>query len=191
MKHVIIIHGYKSYPEDCWFPWLEKELQKRKIQVSIPRMPRPDMPIMNEWISAIKKVAGMPDVNTYFVGHSLGVMAIIRYLETLSPAQKIGGAVFVAGRVIIRKSSLRKSTKNKIESFFQKPINWKKIKKVSRGYAGIYSLDDPYVSTDNGRLLKNEIGAKFVLEKDKGHFSRVDNVRKISSVLKEILQLTK
>ena len=189
-KRVFIIHGYKSYPGDCWFPWLKKELQKKDIYVSVPRMPHPDKPVLEEWVSTIKKIVAIPDSLTYFIGHSLGAIAIIRYLETLPYYQKIGGVIFVAGRVIIRKSLLRhKKAGSGTSSFFKKPIHWKKLKKVSKKYVGIYSLDDPYVSTDNGRLLKKELKAKFVLEKSKGHFSRDDNVRKMSRVLNEMLFL--
>lgn len=42
-------------------------------------------------------MVGVPDEQTYFVGHSLGCQAIARYLESLSESIKVGGVVFVAG----------------------------------------------------------------------------------------------
>lgn len=48
-------------------------------------------------MAKIKDVVGEPDLNTYFAGHSLGLIAILRYLEILPETQKVGGCVFVAG----------------------------------------------------------------------------------------------
>lgn len=181
---IFIIHGYKSYPADCWFPWLKKELQKRGAVVYIPPMPNPSKPTMKNWISVIKKEVKKPDEKTYFVGHSLGAIAIIRYFETLKPNEKIGGAVIVAGRILGRKNFRGKS--GTISSFFQKPINWQKIKRRSKHFIGIYSIDDPLVSTENGKLLQKKLGAKLILEKNKGHFSREDKIFKLLSVLRAL-----
>jgi hypothetical protein len=30
-KRVFIIHGWEGYPEEGWFPWLKKELEKGTI----------------------------------------------------------------------------------------------------------------------------------------------------------------
>lgn len=183
MKHIIIIHGYKSYPGDCWFPWLKKELEKHGFKVNVSRFTNPSKPNMKKWINVIRKSVGEPSKDTFFVGHSLGTMAIIRYLETLKPTQKIGGAVFVAGRVIIRPS------KSMVSSFFKTPINWSKLNKLSKKYVGIYSIDDPLVSTENGRLLKQKLNATLILEKNKGHFSRSDGIIRLKSVLTAILEI--
>jgi predicted alpha/beta hydrolase family esterase len=182
---VIIIHGYKSSPQDCWFPWLKKELEKRWYDVKIPKMPHPDHPKVSAWIKTIQHTVGNVSPTTYFVGHSLGTMAIIRYLETIQSKEKIGGAIFVAGRFMTR------TTKSKVSEFFDKKINWKKVKNSANKFVGVYSLDDPLVSTENGRLIGQKLGAKFVLEKHKGHFSQDDKIFKLPVVLKELLLLSK
>ena len=182
---VVIIHGYKSSPRDCWFPWLKKELEKRWYDVKIPKMPHPARPKVSAWIKTIRHTVSTVSPTTYFVGHSLGAMTIIRYLETIQSKEKIGGAIFVAGRFITR------STKSKVSGFFDKKINWKKVKNSAKKFVGIYSLDDPLVSTENGRLIGQKLEAKFVLEKHKGHFSRDDKIFKLPVVLKELLLLSK
>jgi len=45
------------------------------------------------------------------------------------------------------------------------------------------------VSTENGRVIGQKLGAKFVLKKHKGHFSRNDNIFKLPIVLKELILL--
>lgn len=166
-KRAFIIHGYKSHPDDCWFPWLKKELTKKGFRVKALRMPSPARPVMREWVAALKKAVGLPDENVYLLGHSLGGTAILRYLETLKPREKIGGAVLVAGRVL-RKPRPRRF--RRAESFFKKPFNWIKIRRGSKKFIGIYSVDDHLVSLQNGIFLKKKLGAKLIVEKNKKHF---------------------
>lgn len=184
MKKVIIIHGYKSYPQDCWFPWLKKELVKRGLGVHVSRLPNPERPKMKGWVAAIKKIVGKPDEQTYLVGHSLGVIAILRYLETLSKAEKIGGVISVGGRVI--KNPQRTAT----ASFFQTPVRWNEIKKKSKKFTVIHSANDDVVPIINGKTFAKKLKAKLVIE-NKGHFTREEKVFKLPSVLKSILDISK
>lgn len=186
LKRVFIIHGYKSYPKDCWFPWLKKELIKRGFKVNVPRLPNSDRPTRLGWVSSIKRFVGKSDVNTYFIGHSLGVPAILRYIEELPDQAKIGGVISLAGRIIDKPIKRRQT-----HPFYQDGFKWSKIKKIVRKFVGIYSLDDPVVPLSNGKLFKNKLGAKLILEKNKGHFSREDKVFKLPIVLKAILELSK
>lgn len=176
MKRVFIIHGYKSYPNDCWFPRLKKELLKRGFRVSVPRLPNPANPSMKHWVSTIKKTVKEPDGESYFIGHSLGFITILRYLETLKPEQRVGGVISVGGRIIKKRHSLQTA------SFFENPIQWRTIKKRANRFVGIYSTDDSIVSIENGRLIQKKLMAKLVLERNKGHFSREDKIFKLQSV---------
>lgn len=189
LRRVFIIHGYQSNPKDCWFPWLKKELAKRGYKVFVPRMPNPARPEKSSWVEELKRVVGIPDENTVLVGHSLGAITILRYIETLKQNQKIGGAVFVAGRAMGRKTFGGRY--GKISSFFQSPINWRKIKRRCKKFTGIYSTDDPVVSTENGRLLKRKLGAKLILARNKGHFSRSDKVYKLPVALSAVADIYK
>jgi uncharacterized protein len=65
--------------------------------VIVPAMPNTDNPIFSEWLESMQEIIKKPDENTYLVGHSLGAIAILKFLELLPPEQKIGGAMFVAG----------------------------------------------------------------------------------------------
>lgn len=96
-KRAFIIHGWDGYPEEGWFPWLKKELEKKGFVVSVPAMPEPGEPNIEAWVSHLAHIVGNVDENTFFVGHSIGCQAILRYLETLPENIKVGGAVFVAG----------------------------------------------------------------------------------------------
>ncbi|MFH1866595.1 MAG: hypothetical protein ABIJ81_00730 [Patescibacteria group bacterium] len=50
MKRAIIIHDWEGYPEECWFPWLKKELEANGFKVDVPAMPNSAKPKMSEWM---------------------------------------------------------------------------------------------------------------------------------------------
>src|SRR3989344_2119843 len=60
-------------------------------------MPEPENPLLKDWVNKLSNIVGIPDQNTYLVGHSLGVITILKYLEALPGKQTIGGAVLIAG----------------------------------------------------------------------------------------------
>ncbi len=79
-KRVFIIHGWEGSPQGDWFPWLKKELETKSFVVEVPIMPDTMHPTLEGWLGHLKKITGEPNENTYFIGHSLGVITILRYL---------------------------------------------------------------------------------------------------------------
>src|SRR3989338_169649 len=97
MKRVFIVHGWGGHPEEGWFPWLKKELEAKGFKVFVPQLPDAENPRIQKWVPKLAETVGVPDEETYFVGHSMGCQTIARYLESLPAEIKIGGAIFVAG----------------------------------------------------------------------------------------------
>ena len=184
MKRVFIIHGWGGTPESNWFPWLKHELENRieKIKVFVPLMPNTENPKAEEWLSEISLIVNKPDENCYFIGHSLGVIAIMRYLESLPENTKIGGAIFVAG---FPESVGIKET----ESFFEKKVNFKKIKKSTNSFVVIDSDDDPYVPSKNANMLEKELGAKRIIIKNGGHLNAGTGYFKFTEVLNSLYEM--
>lgn len=181
MKKVFIIHGWGGKPESGWRPWLKNELEKKKFSVSVPTMPDTEHPKMDAWIKQLAKTVGTPDKDCYFVGHSLGCITILRYLETLRGIQKIGGAVLVAG------FSDNLGFKE-IDSFFSKPIGWEKIKSRCGKFAAINSKNDVYVPLKHGKIFREKLGAELIVKDKMGHFSRV---RELPDALETVLKMTR
>lgn len=88
-KRVIIVHGWDGYPEEGWFPWLKQQLKARGFEVIVPQLPNADEPHIERWVPALSEAVGTPDEQMYFVGHSMGCQAIVRYLAAL-PADTRG-----------------------------------------------------------------------------------------------------
>lgn len=184
MKRVINIHGWGGYPQEGWRPWLKKELEDRNYTVINPAMPDTNNPKMRAWISYLSRIVGTPDKNCYLIGHSLGVITILRYLETLKKNQKIGGAVFFAG-----------FTKDlgfkEINNFFQTPIDYIKIRTHCQKFISVHSDNDPIVSLKYSDILGKELKAEKIISHDMKHFSGDDGITILPIALECILRLEK
>ena len=195
MKRVFIIHGWGGCPDKGWLAWLNKELSSKGFKVYAPDMPDKEHPKIETWIPYLSKLVGKADEDTYFIGHSIGCMTILRYLETLPKNIKVGGAIFVAGWIKIDINALEKEEPGSSEiarPWFETPINWKKIKTHSNKFISIFSDNDFYVPLmlKNTEIFKEKLGAKIIIEKGKGHY--IENVTKeIPIVLKEFLEMAK
>ena len=96
VRRVFIVHGWQGTPSVNWFPWLKFKLEGRGIRVMVPQLPDTGRPRMTPWVNELAKTVVVPDKDCYFIGHSLGCITILRYLESLKD-QTIGGVVLVAG----------------------------------------------------------------------------------------------
>lgn len=161
-----------------------------------PQMPNTDEPKIKEWIPYLAKMVGKPDKDTYFVGHSIGCQAIMRYLEKLDNI-KVGGVVFVSGWFNLKDFSFtefpeyEESSRKIAEPWEKKPIDFKKIKDTTDNIVAIFSDNDPYVSLDNKEIFAKELGAKIVIEHNKKHFREADNITELPIVLEKILETSK
>src|SRR3989344_1025876 len=135
MKKVYLIHGWNGFPNNHWFPWLKKELEKLNFKVESLEMPNSKHPKLKEWLNHLNKSIE-PNKDTYLVGHSLGCITIVRYLESLPENVKIKGCIFVAGFSFLNYKE--------IKEFYEKnpDINIIKAKKVLEKEKGHFCLND-------------------------------------------------
>ena len=191
MKRVFIVHGWGGRPDEAWFPWIKKELEDKGYKVFIPAMPETDEPKMELWIPFLSQLVGKPDLNTFFVGHSIGCQAIIRYLETLPEGTKIGGAVFVAGWYNVRNIDTEED-KRIVEPWLNTARDDEKIKRIINKVIAIFSDNDPFVSPENQKSWQEKVGAKIIVEHNKGHFNEEEpSVWELPSALEALLEISK
>jgi len=184
MKRVIFAHRWSGGPLDDWRPWLRNELEQRGYEVISPEMPDTDVPVIEKWIGKLREVVGTPDADTYFVGHSIGCQAILRYLETIDTP--VGGAVFVAGWFDL-KNLEDEEVKKIAKPWIETPIDASKIEKVLPKSILIISEDDPYDSYDLNVKKFTELGSRVVVLPHAGHITEA----KEPAVLSQFLNLVK
>ena len=189
-KRVFIIHGWDGYPEEGWFPWLKKKLEKKGFEVFTPQLPEAGEPRINKWVPALAKAIGTADEQTYFVGHSMGCQTIARYLEALPEGVKIGGAVFVAG-FFKRLTNLEDDdiVRDVAREWLTTPLDLEKVKSHLPRSIAIFSDDDPYVSLDNQDGFKNKLNSKIIIEHHMKHFSVSTGTMELPSALDAILKI--
>jgi predicted alpha/beta hydrolase family esterase len=192
MKRVFIIHGWEGTPKDGWCPWLKKRLEEKGFEVHVPAMPNPDAPEVKSWLNALKNLIGKPDENTYLVGHSIGCLTILHYLESLPEDAKIGGVLFVAGWFTLTPEATPDEASIAIaKSWVEKPIDFKKILQKTKNMIAIFSDNDPHVPFEENKKRYAKFCRKIIVE-TKGHFTGdIDKCFELPSALNAVLELAK
>lgn len=176
MKRAIIVHCWEGTPQYCWYPQTKKELEDNGFVVVVPQFPETEAPKLSLWLSLLKDVIGKPDTETVLIGHSVGCITILRYLESLEEGEVLGGVVFVAGFT----SDLGF---DELKNFFHEPIAFDTIRSKALHFTAIHSDDDPYVPFIHGKIFKERLHATLITEHEKGHFSGpIDNETSCTSL---------
>ncbi len=189
VKKVFIVHGWEAHPEDEWYPWLKKELEKKGFQVEVPQMPNTDEPEIGAWLSFLKKKVGTPTTETFFVGHSIGCQTILRYLESLSSDAKVGGVIFVAGWFHL--TNLETEAEETAKPWLETKIDFAKVKKHTKNFVAIFSDNDFWVPLDDAKIFEEKLNAKIITKHKMGHFRVKDGVGKFPEALNELLMMAK
>ncbi|MBA3732791.1 serine hydrolase family protein [Patescibacteria group bacterium] len=164
MPKVFIIHGFQGSPNGGWRPWLMAELEKQDIYACSLSMPKPIEPVCSEWVEEISRFVEInKNDDVYLVGHSLGVPAILRYLEK-SDAFTIKGAILVSG-------PSEKNNNRKIDSFLETPFDFETIKSKCDAFTVIHGDNDPNVPLDNAKTFSRELNANLVVVENGGHLN--------------------
>ncbi len=186
MKRVILIHGWGGSPEKGWLPWLRDQLTDVGFEVMIPSLPNSNNPTLEKWLPFITDLINPPDEDTFLVGHSLGCITSLRYLETLKEGEIIGGAILVAG---FGENLSYERYKNELDSFFQTPVDWEKVKAHCKKFFALHSADDSWVDKKNLALFKEKLGADVLLQNGMKHYSGDDEITELQIVLDELLKM--
>lgn len=157
-----------------WYDWLHTVI-KTKYQIEIIRlsMPNWNQPDINESIAYLNEQVKDIDSHTYFIGHSVGCQAVLRFLDKQLESKKdlhIGGFLFVAGWFavdnpwITLKPWMDNSGMNL--SLLTERILFRKI---------ILSDNDPFTSdfNENKSLWIKLLNGEVSIYKNKQHFNRL------------------
>jgi len=163
MKNAIILHGTENNPNDNWFPWLKKELERKGFRVWVPFLPCSDKPNVDKYNSFL-----LPDwqynSDTFLIGHSSGAVAILSLLQNLPKGTVINKAILVAGF----KDNLEWDA---LDGLFIHSYDWEKIKRRCKEFVFIHSDNDPYVPMEHGKFLHGKLGGRLIVKKGQKHFS--------------------
>ena len=146
-------------------------------------MPTPENPKKEEWIEEIRRVVSAPDESIFLVGHSLGVPAILQYLQTLPEGVKIGGAVLVSGPLKKPEGEEYEPIKN----FFEPDFDFEQAKRVCKNFTVIHGNNDPIVNFADAEEISKKLSCELISIPNGGHLNGSSGWRELPPALGVLL----
>lgn len=173
MKKALFLQSWYSKVTDNWYPWLEKELQKKGYKTFFPDIPemRKDVPDMNKILNFIESLKVI-DKDTVIISHSLGNLLAMRLAEKHKYKQMILVSAWDY-------DDLCEGHK----LFWKNKINHAKIKKNVKDITIIHSDNDPYYTAIAAEDTSKRLNAKYILIKGGGHFGSKEKTKKLPQIL--------
>ncbi|KND48674.1 MAG: hypothetical protein AB200_03040 [Parcubacteria bacterium C7867-005] len=186
MKKVILVHGWDGSPQNDWFPWAAKELNKMGYDVVVPLMPNPARPEIESWLNKLSDVVGDVDEETVFIGHSIGCQAVLRFMERLEKHKKVSKIILVAPWMALDEETIKEEGEESIEiskPWIETPIDFNKVKIHADKFVALFSDDDPFVPLNQKDVFDKALSAKIMVQHGMGHFTQSDNVYDLPIIL--------
>jgi len=181
MANILIVHGVGGSPEENWFPWLKKELEKLGHNVIVPQFPTPEGQYLDRWLQVLEPYDEFLNKDTIVVGHSLGVPFLLNVIENKS----VYSAFLVAGFT----GKIGHQFDESMKTFAQRDFNWEKIRKNCKNFYIFHSDNDPYVRLDKAEELEKNLDSKIILMKKAGHINEGSGYFEFHELLEEIRNL--
>lgn len=159
IKAIFIPGNQGGTPQDNWFPYLKKELEKIDIRVIAKDFPDNVLAREKYWLPHITKLGA--DENTILIGHSSGAVAAMRYAEK----KRILGSVLVGPCYTDLGDELEKKS-----GYYDKEWNWEKIKNNQEFIMQFAACDDPYIPIKEARAVHKNLKTEYYEFKTGGHF---------------------
>ncbi len=179
---VFLIHGFEGSPNGGWRPWLMAKLAEADVYACALPMPKPDFPRKEEWVEEINRAVGTPTESIFLVGHSLGVPAILHYIQSLPEGVTIGGAVLVSGPY----HNTEDEYKVALESFFHPDYDFSKIKKSCKHFAVIHGDNDSVVPFSDAEEFGRALSCTVVAIPNGGHLNGSSGWRELPAALEAL-----
>ncbi|RDU53701.1 hypothetical protein CQA49_05610 [Helicobacter sp. MIT 00-7814] len=200
---IFITHGYDAHPQKHWFVWLKsqlenintqntqntplKELLQDSLSVEILKLPNPSAPSLDSWLACLQEAIGACDERTFLVGHSLGCITTLRYInESLlsGQSQNVGGVVLVSG--FYENLEILPELNTFINPPNRAPLQWESLQKAINSRVVLCAKDDVIVPSVLSENLANKLNAELIMVEKGGHFMESDGFKELPIML-EIL----
>lgn len=186
-KRAVIVHSWSGHPNEDWLPWLKRELESFGFEVLVPRMSRDDEPVIERWDERLEAAIRASDEHTYFIAHSIGCQAVMRYLASRN--EKAGGLVFVAGWFALDNLEDEETKETAKPWTDEKTIDFERILNATQNVTVFISDNDPYGQVEeNAKKFRDYLHADVHILHDKGHFRTNDGAIELPQARDTILK---
>jgi uncharacterized protein len=184
IEHIVLSYGSPGSPQSAWYPFLKNEMDPQGVDVQIPQLPMPDL---KEWQKIIKPLADKSPAETILIGHSIGCVNLLRYLERTESNERFPLMILVAPPAFNPGYDV-------LKSFFDTPFDVDRIKSKVNKIVVIVCLQDKILTPDpmkHSQFYLETLGAKLIILPTGGHFASFDNVNKLPELIEEIKLIKK
>lgn len=183
-KSVLILHGIEGHAGIHWQKWLKDQLTALGYVVFSPNLPEADHPNRKEWQCAVEEQAGkVKSEDLIIVGHSLGVVSALDYIEALPRGRKLAALVAVSG--------FAQDHGVELNSYFlkEKAIDFEAVRSRLEKAVVIYGDDDPYVPQEVLLSLAKNLNVSPVVVPKGGHLNTASGYTTFPQLLRIIQDL--
>lgn len=161
---VILIHGFNASPEMNFHPWLAATLRERGFEVIAPALPLVSTSEIGlpELIEEMRRTLGRLTSEDIILGHSLGGLLALQYLEAAEMTAPPRAAILVAAPWNVANPALRRLF---IADFDADVLMWK-----AREFVVVHSKDDKLVPVEHGRKLAATLRARLIETEGDDHY---------------------
>lgn len=160
---IVLIHGYKSSSQGNFFPWLRDSLHAKGHEVICPDLPSADEPNPEEWTKTLIEEVGVIDDETIIVGHSIGAVTALRFLEAAEARSTPKGVVLVSPPWMIKSETF--------QGFFLSELDFDVLMWKASRFVVIHSHDDKKIPFDHAKKYADVLHARLIERNEgEGHF---------------------
>ncbi|MBD2768202.1 alpha/beta hydrolase [Hymenobacter sp. BT664] len=182
MNRVVLSHACPATPETAWYPYIRQKLTQKGFEMEIPQLPDPEHSRLQSWQNAFAPIADEAPANTVLIGHSLGCINVLRYLEQYEGADKFPLVILVAP------PAFDLGYPN-LADFFATPLDFSGLKQKAEKVVVLVTPTDRVLQPEpvqHGLKYVQEAGAKLIVLAEGGHFAPFDNVTELKEIVEEI-----
>lgn len=159
---IVLLHGYNANPGMNFHPWLKTELEKLGHEVVQPTLLLSDEPNPIECIKQLEEEVGVVNPETIVLGHSLGGVVALRWLEA---AEALG-----TPRSVILVGAPWRVRSPKIRSFFMTEFDFDTVMWKSQEFTVVHDKQDSAVPFDHAEKYTKVLGAELIATEGNGHY---------------------
>lgn len=170
LYNIYVVHGYTANSQANWFPDLKNQLESDNVKVHIFDMPDTYAPKEKEWLDFLEKNITDFDGKLIFIGHSLGCVTILNFLED-KDMDNIESLFLISGFV-------EESPIPELSEFVIKKINYSKFIESIKNRVVVSAKDDDIVPYRYSETLAERLNSRFELLEAGKHFIDRDGFTK-------------
>lgn len=159
---VILIHGFNASPDKNFHPWLRDELHQAGFEVLAPALPFSGEPNLAEWLKTMETEVGRIESDDIILGHSLGGVMALRYLEAAEMTGTPKAVILVAAPWNLKGNAL--------QSFFTHELDADVLMWKAKEFVVLHSKDDDKVPFDHAEKYTKMLKGKLVARENEGHY---------------------